>query len=117
MQHKNKGTTRNQDASTLARWLGTRPLWAELGLVALTVLFGIQTLRVFIPSLFWVLNSRLGWGAVEVGIVGFLVFLTAFLAGPLRRLASDRRLIIVTAPHRLGQLVVDDYLRAKKGRL
>ena len=97
MQHKNKGTTRNQEASTLARWLGTRPLWAELGLVALTVLFGIQTLRVFIPGLFWVLNSRLGWGAVEVGIVGFLVFLTAFLAGPLRRLAGDWRLIVVTA--------------------
>lgn len=97
MQHKNKGTTRNQEASTLARWLGTRPLWAELGLIALTVLFGIQTLRVFVPGLFWVLNSRMGWGAVEVGIVGFLVFLTAFLAGPLRRLAGDWRLIVITA--------------------
>ena len=91
MQDKNKGTTRNQEASILARWLGTRPLWAELGLIALTVLFGIQTLRVFVPGLFWVLNSRMGWGAVEVGIVGFLVFLTAFLAGPLRRLAGDWR--------------------------
>ncbi len=97
MQHKNKGTTRNQEASPLVRWLGTRPLWAELGLIALTVLFGIQTLRVFVPGLFWVLNSRMGWGAVEVGIVGFLVFLTAFLAGPLRRLAGDWRLIVITA--------------------
>ena len=97
MQRKTKATTRNQETSTLVKWLGTRPLWAELGLVSLTVLFGMQTLRVFIPGLFWVLNSRFDWGAIEVGIVGFVVFLAAFLASPLRRLASDRRLIIVTA--------------------
>ena len=97
MQKKGKATTTNQEASTLVRWLGTRPLWIELGLAALTVLFGLQTLRVFVPSLFWVLSSRMGWGAIEVGLIGFLVFLTAFLALLFRRPASHRRTIMVTA--------------------
>jgi len=97
MQKKANATTRNQEASTLARWLGTRPLWVELGLAALTVLFGLQTLRVFVPGLFWVLNSRMGWGAIEVGLIGFLVFLTAFLALLFRGPARHRRAIVVTA--------------------
>ena len=69
----------------------------ELVITALTVLLGMQTLRVLVPGLFWVLGGQMGWGAVQLGIVGFLVFLTAFLAGPLRKLSGDRYLIVATA--------------------
>lgn len=78
-------------------WQEDRPLWIDIGLVALTVLFGMQIVRVLVPGLFWVLGSRMGWGAMQLGIVGFLVFLTAFLAGPLGRLLGRHNLVIATA--------------------
>ena len=78
-------------------WLRQRPLFAELGLLALTVLFGLQVLRMLIPGLTWVLGDRLGLGAVELGAVALFVFLAAFLASRLRRWLGGRRLVIITA--------------------
>ncbi|MCX6009350.1 MAG: endonuclease/exonuclease/phosphatase family protein [Chloroflexi bacterium] len=83
--------------SVFAEWLTVRPLLTELTLTALTVLFGMQVLRVLVPGMFWTLGGRMGWGAMELGIIGFLIFLTGFLAGPLGRLAGNRRLIVITA--------------------
>ena len=77
--------------------LAAQPLFTELTLTAITVLFGMQVLRVLVPSMFWVLGDRMGWSAIELGILGFLVFLTGFLAGPLGQLLGNRRLIAATA--------------------
>lgn len=66
-------------------------------LPALTVLFGLQVIRMLVPGLTWLLGDRFGLGAVELGAVALLVFVTAFLAGGLRRLLDSRRLIIITA--------------------
>jgi endonuclease/exonuclease/phosphatase family metal-dependent hydrolase len=58
----------------------------------------MQVLRVLIPGMFWTLGSRMGWGAIQLGLIGFAIFLIGgFLAGPLGRLAGNRRLIVITA--------------------
>ncbi len=77
--------------------LAERPIIAEVGLPALTVTFGLQVLRVLIPGLTWTLGDRFGLGAVYLGVAALAVFLTAFLAGGLRRLLGSGRAIAVTA--------------------
>jgi hypothetical protein len=95
--------TRAKDATEWTRgkpvigWLATRPLFTELALISLTVLFGMQVLRVFIPGLVWMLGDQMGWGEPLVGAIALLVFLTAFLAGRLQRLLGNSLLIVVTA--------------------
>ena len=78
-------------------WLADRPLLIELSLLALTVLFGLQVLRVLVPGVVWLLGDRMGLGAIEAGGLITIVFLTAFLAGPLRRLLGNRLVVVVTA--------------------
>jgi len=77
--------------------LAERPVVSEVGLPALTVTFGLQVLRVLIPGLTWTLGDRFDLGAVYLGIAALAVFLTAFLAGGLRRLLGSSRAIAVTA--------------------
>ena len=83
--------------SPVAGWLADRPLLAELGFLALTALFGMQMLRVLVPGLVWVLGDRMGWGVIQVGTIALAIFLTAFVAGRLRRLLGNRLVIVVTA--------------------
>jgi len=97
MPRKAKTIAKRDRLSIFVEWLAVRPLLTELTLTALTVLFGMQVLRVLVPGMFWTLGGRMGWGAIELGIIGFLIFLTGFLAGPLGRLAGNRRLIVITA--------------------
>jgi len=78
-------------------WLADRPVLVELSLLALTVLFGLQVLRVLVPGVVWLLGDRMGLGAIEAGGLMALVFLIAFLAGALRRLLGDRLSVLVTA--------------------
>ena len=91
-------TARGQDgvSSAVAR-LRVRPLLTRVFFPALTVVLGIQALRVFLPGLVWVLGDNMGWSEPLVGIIALLVFLTAFLAGGLRRLLGDRLMIVATA--------------------
>jgi endonuclease/exonuclease/phosphatase family metal-dependent hydrolase len=77
-------------------WLAARPLLTELTLTAITVLFGMQVLRALIPGIYEILGSRMGLGLLQLGLVGFAIFLTGFLAGPLSWLLGNRRLIIVS---------------------
>lgn len=77
-------------------WLAARPLLTELTLTAITVLFGMQVLRVLIPGMYWILGSRVGLTAIQIGLVGFVIFLTGFLVGPLSWLSGNRRLIAFT---------------------
>ena len=89
-----------RSGTTVLRSIGAlaeRPVVSEVGLPALTVMFGLQVLRVLIPGLTWTLGDRFGLGAVYLGIAALAVFLTAFLAGGLRRLLGSGRAIAVTA--------------------
>jgi len=63
----------------------------------------MQMLRVLVPGLVWVLGDRMGWGVLQVGTIALAIFLTAFVAGRLRRLLGNRLVIVVTAGG-LGQL-------------
>ena len=97
MPSRTKTIAKRGGLAVFVEWLAARPLLTELTLTALTVLFGMQVLRVLVPGMFWTLGARMGWGAIELGIIGGLIFLTGFLAGPLGRLAGNRRLIVITA--------------------
>lgn len=72
------------------------PSWVLLGLPALTVVLGMESVRVLVSLAFWVLRDRSQWTAQEVGLLGFLVFVTAFLAGPLWRLLGPRVMLVIT---------------------
>ena len=98
MPRRTKTIAKRDGLSVFAEWLAARPILTELTLTALTVLFGMQVLRVLVPGMFWTLGSRMGWGAMELGLIGVAIFLIGgFLAGPLGRLAGNRRLIVITA--------------------
>ena len=90
-------TARKGFISSVTRWLTAHSAFTNVVVVALTVLFGIQMLRILLPSLNWVLGHRMGWGAEELGVVGFAMFLTAFIAVPLLRLLNGYLIIVVTA--------------------
>ncbi|HEX6384592.1 MAG TPA: endonuclease/exonuclease/phosphatase family protein, partial [Anaerolineae bacterium] len=64
---------------------------------ALTVLFGVQMLRMMLPLFVYVLRDGIGWSAVQVGSLALAVFLTAFLAAFLWRGLGPRRSLIATA--------------------
>jgi endonuclease/exonuclease/phosphatase family metal-dependent hydrolase len=97
MPRRSKTVAKKDGLSLFAGWLAARPLLTELTLTAITVLFGMQVLRVFVPGMFWTLGARTGLSTTELGIICVLIFLTGFLAGPLGRLAGNRRLVLITA--------------------
>lgn len=80
----------------LIEWIAARPLLTELTLTTITVLFGMQVLRVLIPDFNWILGNRIGLSPLQVGLVGIAIFLFGFLCGPLSWLTSNRRLITFT---------------------
>lgn len=96
MPRKAKTAAKKDRLILLIEWLAARPLLTELTLTAITVLFGMQVLRVLIPGMNWILGSRIGLSAIQLGLVGFAIFLTGFLAGPLSWLMGNRRLIAFT---------------------
>jgi len=96
MPRKAKATVKRDRLIIFIEWLASRPLLTELTLTAITVLFGMQVLRVLIPGIYWILGSRMGLGAIQLGLIGFAIFLTGFLAGPLSWLVGNRRLIVVS---------------------
>ena len=89
--------TKTDRVRPYAGWLTARPEVVALSLLALTVLFGLQVLRVLVPGVVWLLGDRLSLGAIEAGGLMALVFLIAFLAGLLRRLLGDLPSVLVTA--------------------
>ena len=66
-------------------------------LVLLATLCGMEVLRGLFPLSLYVLRDRLDWTAVQAGLVIFALFLVAFTAAGLRRLFSDRALLLATA--------------------
>lgn len=94
MPRRVKATAKRDKLIIFIEWLAARPLLTELTLTAITVLFGMQVLRVLIPGIYWILGGRLGLSVIQLGLVGFVIFLTGFLAGPLSWLVGNRRLIV-----------------------
>lgn len=68
-----------------------------LALPALVILIGLQSLRVYFPSLAWYLRDTVGVGSVTLGGIAFATFLTGFLTAPLRRAIGPGRLLWLTA--------------------
>jgi hypothetical protein len=70
---------------------------AELALPALTVTFGLQLLRLMIPTVMSVYRDRLGAPLVSLALFAFGVFLLGFLAAPVARLLGPWRALALTA--------------------
>lgn len=104
MPRRSKAAAKKDRLFIFIEWLAARHLLTELTLTAITVLFGMQVLRVLISGMSWRLGQPMvldimpmAWGATQLGIIGGLIFLTAFLAGPLSWLVGNRRLVALTA--------------------
>ncbi len=67
-----------------------------VALCALTVLFGMQTLRTLLPLLVFIFRDRFGWHAVAVGSLALTAFVASGLAPLLRRYLGPARFLWVT---------------------
>ena len=72
------------------------PLWVQVGLPALTIVLGMQSVRVLLSLASFLLRDTFHWDTVYIGLLGFAIFSTAFLAAALRRLLGLRLMLIVT---------------------
>jgi endonuclease/exonuclease/phosphatase family metal-dependent hydrolase len=70
---------------------------AELALPALTVTFGLQLLRLMVPTVMSVYRDRLGAPLVSLALFAFGVFLLGFLAAPVVRLLGAGRALVLAA--------------------
>lgn len=69
----------------------------SLLLPALTTLFGLQMLRILLPSLVWYLGDTVGVSSAILGLVAFGIFLVSFLAAVWQRLWRPQAALLVTA--------------------
>ena len=65
--------------------------------LALTVVFGLQMLRVLLPELVFYLKDSAGQGAVVPGVYSVALFSLAFLAPVVHRYLGPKRLLVVAA--------------------
>lgn len=63
----------------------------ELALPALTTMFGLQMLRVLLPSFVWYLGDSVGIAYTTLGLVALGTFMFAFAAAPVYRWLGLRR--------------------------
>lgn len=83
--------------SRLCGHLRDHPSWVDLGLPALTVVFGVQSVRVLFSLASFLLRDTFQWDAQYIGALGLPIFSTAFLSALLRRLLGLRLMLMVTA--------------------
>ncbi len=69
----------------------------QILLIALTFLFGLQTLRVLFSLSLYILRDRFLWTAIQIGILMFVFFGLSFLAGLFRRWLGTARMLMITA--------------------
>lgn len=68
----------------------------ELALPALTMMLGLQMLRVLIPTIVWYLGDTVDLSSVLLGVIALGIFALSFLVIPLRRALGLRRALLVT---------------------
>ncbi|MCZ7669645.1 MAG: hypothetical protein M5U34_21950 [Chloroflexi bacterium] len=69
----------------------------SLLLTSLTLLFGLQTLRVLFSLALYVLRDRFGWSAIQIGLLMAVFFALSFLAGLFRRWWGTEKMLLGTA--------------------
>ena len=69
----------------------------ELTLPTLTVAFGLQTLRLFLPLVVNHYGVRPGVTTIGMGLYAFAIFLSAFLTAAVRRLLGPKIMLALTA--------------------
>ncbi len=70
---------------------------SDILLPALSVLFGLQLLRVMIPQITWVLGDHFGLGAAILGPVALVIFSFSFFSSFLKRVMGDYQLVAFSA--------------------
>ncbi|MFN2123841.1 MAG: endonuclease/exonuclease/phosphatase family protein [Candidatus Promineifilaceae bacterium] len=75
----------------------TRNQPATIFTVVLTMILGIQMIRSLLPFFQSLLIERLDWNTIQVGLFALVVFLCAFLAGPLNRFLGGGLMILITS--------------------
>lgn len=71
--------------------------YPQIAFIAVTTVLGMQMLRALIPYFVFVLRDRLDWAATTAGLVAILIFLCAFLAGPLNRFLGSMPTFVISA--------------------
>lgn len=64
-------------------------------LIALTVIFGLQMIRVLLPTMVYYLRDSQGMSAITLAPIALGIFALSFLAAPLRRLLGQRRTLLI----------------------
>jgi endonuclease/exonuclease/phosphatase family metal-dependent hydrolase len=77
--------------------LSEYPVVREVLLPALSLLFGLQLVRLFIPAMTWVLGDRFEINAVGLGIIAVAGFGLSLAVIPLRRFLCGYKALIFTA--------------------
>ncbi|MGD2078216.1 MAG: hypothetical protein PVH18_07530, partial [Chloroflexota bacterium] len=66
-------------------------------MIALIVIFGLQLIRVLLPTLVYYLRDSQGMNAISLAPLAVGIFALSFLAAPLRRLLGQRWALIISA--------------------
>jgi endonuclease/exonuclease/phosphatase family metal-dependent hydrolase len=66
-------------------------------MIALIVVFGLQLIRVLLPTLVYYLRDSQGMNAISLAPIALGIFAISFLAAPLRRLLGQRWTLIISA--------------------
>ena len=82
--------------SVASRWLHRNSLH-EAVFLALTVVFGLQVLRVLLTGLVFHVRESLDAGSFVPGAYALVLFLLAFLAAPMFRALGHKRALVFTA--------------------
>jgi endonuclease/exonuclease/phosphatase family metal-dependent hydrolase/MFS family permease len=86
-----------ENSRVSTNWLEKVPAVFELFLPAIVTTFGLQSIRVLVPSLTWTLGHRLDMNHSLLVIIVLGIFLFTFLAGFFKKSLGFRRGIIITA--------------------
>jgi endonuclease/exonuclease/phosphatase family metal-dependent hydrolase len=65
-------------------------------LPALTILFGLQTLRILIPTITYVYGDSMGASTIQRGIYAAIVFLISFLFAIISRIIGIKLILVIT---------------------
>jgi len=57
----------------------------DISLPAITIMFGLQNLRILIPTIVYVYGDAMGASTVQLGLYAVIVFLISFLFASLSR--------------------------------